>query len=85
MRNMVYIVYLSLSMFMLTGCLITPMQAAKGIVTVKRIGAEKIADKVLRDNVKQVCTWPTIGSLEREYGDNPTKYRAYRKFCGHAQ
>ena len=68
---------------LLIGC--TPMQAIRGIATVKQIGAEKIADKVLSRNVEQVCTWPTIGALEREYGDNPTKYKQYHKFCGHAQ
>ncbi len=68
--------------FLMIGC--TPMQAIKGITTVKQIGAEKIADKVLDRNIHKTCTWPTIGSLERRYGDNPTKYKQYRKFCGHA-
>ena len=71
------------TLLLLIGC--TPMQAIKGIATVKQIGAEKIADKVLSRNVEQTCTWPTIGALERKYGDNPTKYKQYHEFCGHAQ
>jgi len=81
MRNLTMCIFCTL---LLSGC-ITPMQAMRGVGTVKRIGAEKIADKVLDTNVRQTCQWPTIGSLERRYGDNPTKYKQYRKFCGHAE
>lgn len=68
---------------LLSGC--TAPNIIKGITVAKSVGAEKAADMLLKRNERQLCNWPTIGSLEREYGDNPTKYKQYHKFCGHAQ
>lgn len=70
------------SLLLLSGC-ITPMQGLRGVLTVKQVGKEKIADKLLKRNESQLCAWPTIGSLERRYGNNPTKYAEYHKFCNH--
>lgn len=67
---------------MLSAC-ITPMQAIKGASIAKAISKPNIADNLLDRNEKQLCTWPTIGSLERKYGKNPTKYKEYHKFCDH--
>lgn len=45
-------------------------------------GANK-ADKFLLHNLDQLCQWVTMGSVERAFGDNPTKYREYKRLCGH--
>jgi len=73
---------LALSAVLLSGCL-TPGTMLKGVSAVNGAGLEKAADGLLKRNVEQTCNWPTIGSLEREYGNNPTKYREYHAFCDH--
>jgi len=67
--------------FSLTGCL-TFQEAYSGVATVGQMGSNKIADKWLQRQERQICS-VSIDALEREYGDNPTKYRHYLKFCGH--
>lgn len=66
----------------LSGCTNLP-RIAKGVAAAKSVGAEKIADAVLKKNEERLCNWPTIGSLQREYRNNPTKHKAYHDFCGH--
>lgn len=51
------------------------------VMVLRDVSLEKAADKVLADSVKKVCKYPTIGSLERRYGDNPTKYKQYHDYC----
>jgi len=67
---------------MLYGCTFTPQQALLGFKAVKAVGSEKVADRWLSRQERQVCSIP-IDALERRYADNPTKYRHYLKFCGH--
>jgi len=57
----------------------------QGLSGINTLVTEKAADGLLNQNEAQLCNWPTIGSLERRYGDNPTKYKEYHKFCGHTQ
>lgn len=71
-----------LAVFLLAGCGPVP-KIAKGLTVAKSIGAQKISDAILERNESQLCKWPTIGSLERRYGNNPTKYKDYHKFCDH--
>jgi len=65
---------------LLTGC-ITPQEAMRGAALVKRVGSDKVADKWLERQERQVCS-VGIDTLERAYADNPTKYKHYLKFCG---
>jgi len=66
---------------LLTGC-ITPQEAFRGAALIKQVGSQKVADKWLKRQERQLCS-VNIDALEREYADNPTKYRHYLKFCGH--
>jgi len=66
---------------LLTGC-ITPQEALRGAAVVKQVGSEKVADKWLERQERQVCS-VSIDALERAYADNPTKYRNYLNYCGH--
>lgn len=68
-------------MFILSGC-ITPMNAYRGAGLIKQAGSNKVADKWLARQERQVCS-VSIDALERRYADNPTKYRHYLKFCGY--
>lgn len=58
------------------------MEAMRGAALVKQVGSEKVADKWLQRQERQICSI-SIDALERRYADNPTKYRHYLKFCGH--
>jgi len=78
MRN---ILILLVTTFILTGC-ITPQEALRGAAMIKQAGSEKVADKWLQRQERQICSI-SIDALERRYADNPTKYRHYLKFCGH--
>jgi len=69
------------TMILLTGC-ITPMEAMRGAALIKQVGSERVADKWLQRQERQICAI-SIDALERRYADNPTKYRHYLKFCGH--
>lgn len=42
------------------------------------------ADGLLQDKLYSLCHYPTVGALERAFGDNPTKYREYKRLCGHS-
>jgi len=66
---------------LLTGC-ITPQEAFRGAALIKQVGSDRVADKWLERQERQVCS-VGIDALERRYADNPTKYRHYLKFCGH--
>jgi len=72
---------LMIPLLLLTGC-ITPMEAVRGAALIKQVGSEKVADKWLQRQERQICSI-SIDALERRYADNPTKYRHYLKFCGH--
>ena len=67
--------------FSLSGC-ITPQEAFRGAALVKQVGSDRVSDKWLERQERQVCS-VSIDALERRYADNPTKYRHYLKFCGH--
>lgn len=54
----------------------------RAYMTARKEGANT-ADKFLLHNLDQLCNWPTIGSVERAFGDNPTKYQEYKRLCGH--
>jgi len=53
------------------------------VLAFKEVALSKAADKMLDDSIEKLCKYPTIGSLERQFGDNPTKYKQYHKFCHH--
>lgn len=75
--------YIALISILILSACVTPLDAAKKAhSTISGRGAEA-SDAFLQGNIDELCNWTTIGALEREFGDNPTMYAAYRDLCGH--
>ncbi len=66
---------------LLTGC-ITPQEAFRGVALVKQVGSDKVSDKWLERQERQVCS-VGIDALKRRYGNNPTRLNALMIFCGY--
>lgn len=75
-----YIILIA-AILMLPGCETGAKVGA--VLLLKDATLAKAADTMLDDSINKLCKYPTIGSLEREFGDNPTKYEQYHKFCHH--
>lgn len=72
-----------LTLVFLSGCSHLPIATAA--IKQKQETARAVADLFFDRQVKQLCNYPTIGSIERRYGQRPIKLRQYQDYCNHSQ
>lgn len=72
-----------LALLLSAGCTHLPMATA--VAKQKQAQAKSAADLFLDRQIRQLCNYPTIGSVERRYGKRPVKLRQYQDYCNHRQ